>query len=84
VRKYRHELVVPAVLHAKFLAARQHRANLQAIRTLPGSALEYLSGAEVETMVGKLVIDFARADVLDATVSTTTRFRLIIHGLLPE
>jgi hypothetical protein len=66
------------------LAARQQRPNLRAIRTLPGTAMEHLSGAEVETRVDKLVFDFAAVDVLDPTRATTSRFRLIIHGLLPE
>jgi hypothetical protein len=84
VREYCYELVVPAALHAKFLAPRQLRPNLKAICPLPSTALEHHSGAEVETVTDKLVIDLASVDVFAARVATTSRFRLIIHGLLPE
>jgi hypothetical protein len=56
---------------------------MKAVRTLPGAAREHLSGAEV-AVVGKLVSDVAPVAVLDASVATTSRFRLIVHGLLPE
>jgi hypothetical protein len=72
VRKHRHEFVVPAVFHAKFFSVRQKRPSVKGVRALPGAALEHLSGAEVDAMVGNLVVDVAPVAVVDARVAITS------------
>jgi len=52
------------------------------MRPLPDTVLEDFSGADLESMVGKLVSADVPVNALDARVGTASRFRWIIHGRL--